>query len=186
MNKELKKIIYSDLSRITPKCNFGSYLKWTLFPKGSTFPYQVSFRKLQYYKKKKMLKYSIGLLEYFKYRKLTYKYGIHANANIPVGKELSIVHGASVFINCDKIGDHFTIYPMVMLGEAGNHSGIEGKPTIGNNVTIYTGSIIVGNVVLNDNCVVAANSFVNHDVPANTIVAGSPAKIIGCVDTNSG
>ena len=52
-------------------------------------------------------------------------------------------------------------------------------PTIGNNVTIYAGAVIVGNIKIGDNVVIGANSFVNKDIPDNEVWAGIPAKKIG-------
>lgn len=43
----------------------------------------------------------------------------------------------------------------------------------------YTPVIIAGPVVIEDDVVIAGNSFVNRSVPKGAIVAGCPAKIIG-------
>lgn len=55
---------------------------------------------------------------------------------------------------------------------------IKGRPTIGNNVTIYTGAVVVGNISIGDNVIIAANAVVRNDVPNNVLVAGVPAKIV--------
>ena len=53
------------------------------------------------------------------------------------------------------------------------------KPvTIGDNVWIGYRAMILKGVTIGNNSVVAANSVVTKDVPANCIVAGNPAKII--------
>ncbi|HJD76131.1 MAG TPA: sugar O-acetyltransferase, partial [Bacteroides reticulotermitis] len=49
---------------------------------------------------------------------------------------------------------------------------------IGENVWIGSGSVIVPGVTIGENSVVGAGSVVTKDVPANTIVAGAPAKSI--------
>lgn len=54
----------------------------------------------------------------------------------------------------------------------------------GNNF-IGFGAIILGNVTIGKNSMVAAGALVNKDVPPNTIVAGIPAKIIGDRYTSS-
>jgi len=41
-----------------------------------------------------------------------------------------------------------------------------------------TAAIILRGVTIGDNAVVAAGSVVTKSVPANTVVAGNPAKII--------
>lgn len=47
------------------------------------------------------------------------------------------------------------------------------------NVFIGLGSIIMPNVRINENVVVAAGSVVTKDVPANSVIAGVPARVIG-------
>jgi len=54
-----------------------------------------------------------------------------------------------------------------------------GKITVGNNVFIGAGAIVLLNVHIGDNSIVAAGSVVSKDVPEGTIVAGVPAKPIG-------
>lgn len=49
---------------------------------------------------------------------------------------------------------------------------------IGNDVWIGAGCIIKQGVTIGDGAVIGANSFVNKDVEAFAIVAGSPAKLI--------
>jgi acetyltransferase-like isoleucine patch superfamily enzyme len=49
---------------------------------------------------------------------------------------------------------------------------------IGNNVWVGAGCSILPGVTIGDGAVVGARSVVTHDVPANSIVAGTPAKII--------
>ena len=39
--------------------------------------------------------------------------------------------------------------------------------------------MILGNVTIGDGSIVGANSVVIHSCPANSILAGNPAKIIG-------
>ena len=53
-----------------------------------------------------------------------------------------------------------------------------GRPTIDDYVWIGTGSVLVGNIKIGKNVLIAANSFVNFDVPDNSIVIGNPGKII--------
>lgn len=48
---------------------------------------------------------------------------------------------------------------------------------LGNNVRVYAGAKIIGNVVIGGD-VVGANAVVVKDVPSHSIVAGVPAKVI--------
>lgn len=53
------------------------------------------------------------------------------------------------------------------------------KPvTIGNNVWIASGAIILGGVNIGDNSVIGAGSIVTKDIPANVLAYGSPCKVI--------
>ena len=52
-------------------------------------------------------------------------------------------------------------------------------PCIKNNVWIGPNVTIAGPVIIEDNVIIAAHSFVDKSVPAGCIVAGTPARIIG-------
>ena len=53
------------------------------------------------------------------------------------------------------------------------------KPiTVGNNVWFGAGVIVLPGVTIGDNCVIGAGSVVNKDIPANTMAAGNPCKVI--------
>lgn len=51
-----------------------------------------------------------------------------------------------------------------------------GYPIIGDKVYIASGAVITGKVKTGNNVLIAANSFVNFDIPNNSIVIGN--KII--------
>ncbi len=50
--------------------------------------------------------------------------------------------------------------------------------------SIGSGATILSNVVIGENAIVGAGSVVTKDVPANSIVAGNPAKFLRLVETN--
>lgn len=49
---------------------------------------------------------------------------------------------------------------------------------IGENVLLGSGSRICKGVTIGDNAIIAANAVVTHNVPANAIAAGNPARIV--------
>lgn len=57
-----------------------------------------------------------------------------------------------------------------------------GRIEIGDNVFVGANSTILPNVIVGDNVVIGANSVVTKDVPANTVVAGNPAKVLCSLD----
>jgi acetyltransferase-like isoleucine patch superfamily enzyme len=50
--------------------------------------------------------------------------------------------------------------------------------------SIGSGSTILANVVIGENALVGAGSVVTKDVPANSIVAGNPAKFLRSISTS--
>ncbi len=54
----------------------------------------------------------------------------------------------------------------------------QGAPNIGNRVWIGPGAVIVGKVRIGDDSLIAPNSFVNFDVPDNSVVIGNPGKVV--------
>ena len=52
------------------------------------------------------------------------------------------------------------------------------KTKIGNNCYIGPNVVISKGISLGDKCIIGANSFVNKSFPANSNIAGTPAKII--------
>ena len=59
-----------------------------------------------------------------------------------------------------------------------NERASKGNIKIKNDVWIGAHSVILGGVTINNGAIIAANSVVTNDVPAFSIVAGSPAKVI--------
>jgi acetyltransferase-like isoleucine patch superfamily enzyme len=52
--------------------------------------------------------------------------------------------------------------------------------------SIGSGSTILCNVVIGEHAIVGAGSVVTHDVPARTIVAGNPARVLRSITDPSG
>lgn len=57
------------------------------------------------------------------------------------------------------------------------------KPiTVGNNVFIGYGTIIMPGVTIGDNVVIGAQAVVTKDIPSNVVAAGIPAKVIRSIE----
>jgi len=109
------------------------------------------------------------------------------------GYNISIGRNTFINFNCVildvlpvRIGDDCQIGPAVQIYTADHpldpelrRTGLEsGRPvTIGNNVWIGGGAIILPGVTLGDNAVVGAGSVVTRDVPAGAVVVGNPARV---------
>lgn len=103
--------------------------------------------------------------------------GIEIHPGAKIGKKFFIDHGMGVVIGeTTEIGDDVLIYAGVVLGG----TSLEKKkrhPTIGNNVLIGTGSIVLGPINIGDGARIGAGSVVIKDVPKNSTVIGVPARI---------
>ena len=104
--------------------------------------------------------------------------GIEIHPGAKIGKRLFIDHGMGVVIGetC-TIGDNVTIYQGVTLGGTGNEKG-KRHPDIGDNVLIAAGSKILGNIKVDSNVNIGANSVVLTNVPSYSTVVGIPGHIV--------
>lgn len=105
--------------------------------------------------------------------------GLEIHPGAKIGKGFFVDHGAGVVIGeTTEIGRNCVLFHNVTLGGTGKHTG-KRHPTLGNNVLIGTGAILLGPITVGDNVKIGANSFVvMRDVPSNCTVGGTPAKII--------
>ena len=99
----------------------------------------------------------------------------------------AFVNGNSVCLDCAeiRIGDDFQCGPGVQLltpehplNAAERRSGVESaRPiTIGNDVWIGGGAIVLAGVTIGDRAVIGAGAVVTRDVPADVLVLGNPAR----------
>jgi len=105
---------------------------------------------------------------------LKIKFSCDIKKNLP--KSVNLPHPVGIVIsNTAEIGENVTIYQNVTigwtLGEKERKAG-----SIGDNVIIYSGAKIIGNITIGDNAIVGANAVVIHDVPENMTVVGVPAS----------
>jgi serine O-acetyltransferase len=102
---------------------------------------------------------------------------IHPAAQI--GDRLFIDHGAGVVIGETAIiGDDCMFYHGVTLGGQGDVKDGRRHPTLGNNVTVGAGALILGPITVGNNAVVGAGAVVLKDVPIGRTVVGVPAREI--------
>lgn len=81
-----------------------------------------------------------------------------------------IVHPAAV------IGRNCNVATGVTIG-AISHGHRAGAPIIGDGVWVGTNAVVVGGVTIGSNVLIAPNSFVNFDVPKDSVVIGNPGVV---------
>lgn len=109
----------------------------------------------------------------------------YANFNFTVLDTCPVTIGDNVFFgpNCTiATANHFLdpIERRMRMNEDGSAYDIEfGKPvTIGNDCWIASNVVICGGVTIGDNCVIGAGSVVTRDIPADSLAAGNPCRVI--------
>lgn len=96
-----------------------------------------------------------------------------------IGGGFFIPHTVGIVIGHEVvIGENFEIFQNVTIGSNRKERGGRFMPVIGDNVSIGSGSVVVGAINIGDNVRIGSNSYVDKDVPSNSIVAGIPAKVI--------
>jgi serine O-acetyltransferase len=168
----MNKTIRADLFRHDGLAGARGFLKgW--FRSG--FRYTFVFRKAVQYKNSSPLRFLFFRVLRRRYR-FKYGYEISLGAQIGDGFYLSD-HCGPVIIGPVKIGKNCNVSHSVTIGRS-YRGGQIGRPTIGDRVWIGVGSVVVGKIEIGTNVMIAPNSFVNFDVPDNSLVIGNPAKII--------
>ncbi len=183
MNKKLSQLIYSDLYRIAAKKSRRDLVFETATNPG--FRYIALMRRAAYYSGISSMKL---LHFYYKFRLRTnsHKYGFQIPSEVKIGKGFYIGHFGRIIINPDSIlGDNCNIATGVTIGQT-NRGVKMGSPIIGNEVWIGANAVIVGKVRIGNNVLIAPNSYVNFDVPDNSVVIGNPANTISRMDATQG
>lgn len=105
------------------------------------------------------------------------KYGLEISHHTKIGKGLYLGHAFNITINPRAvIGDNCNLHKGILIGRT-NRGKMKGVPTIGNQVWIGINAVIVGNVTIGDDVLIAPNTFVNCDVPSHSVVYGNPCVI---------
>lgn len=71
---------------------------------------------------------------------------------------------------------------LVFLNKYNEFINSSGKIKIGNNVYFGHHCAVLKGVTIGDNCIIGFGSTVMHDIPANSVAVGTPAKVICSID----
>lgn len=175
--KSYREYIAADLAEAyVPKNSFKRWLKTIAGNEQcAAYRYVRQLRRTEYYLNtgNRILYYWNHLLQ----ARLGLKLGIRIAPN-RVGKGLNIIHlagGGGCILNCLSIGDYCRVQSGVVVGNVGDD---EHRPIIGNHVGLGLGCKVYGKITIGDNVSILPNAVVTHDIPANAIVGGIPARII--------
>ena len=165
----MNNILLKDLFRYEGEnChNIKEKLKYIFFVPGYTYTF--FYRKSKAGHLRHLYRILLRLTSYITHIQIPYQ--------TQIGEGLYIGHFGSIIVNPDAvIGKNFCISVGTLVGNAlGKKKGV---PTIGDNVFMGRNSIVIGNVTIGNNVLIAPGAFVNFDVPDNSIVIGNPGQII--------
>jgi serine O-acetyltransferase len=165
------KLIRSDIFRYTGNLSVHQILKAILTIEGVR--YSIIFRIGSSLSRNNPIFY----LFYGINRFLGRWYGFQIPLKTRIGHGLYIGHVGTFIVNGNVvIGNNCNFSPGVTIGQV-SEGKKKGCPTIQDNVWIGTNSVCVGNITIGENTHICPNSFVNFDVPANSLIIGNPAVI---------
>lgn len=128
---------------------------WYLYQKGGIHRYRAKFLHLKIWR----------------------KYGCCIFPIAVVGKGFFIVHPVGIVIGKAVIGENFTIYQNCTLGVRRPFDESKGRiPHIGNNVKVCTNAVVLGDISLCDDTIVAAGAVLLKDALEPGVYAGVPAR----------
>ena len=130
-----------------------------------------------FYKMSKLFGKITPLSALFKQLNLIFN-GVVISTRANIGKNFDLVHGVGTVIGACKIGNNVRIYQNVTLGSKRQGEDITDFPTIEDNVTIFAGAIVLGRIKIGKNSVIGAGSYVDKDIPSNSVVYNERRLII--------
>lgn len=166
------QLIKSDLYRYTGGTSFTSFARAMLLIPGFRFSY--FFRKGSSYPTKTIRRRVFEII----CRHYSIKFGFQIPLGTQIGPGMYLGHWGQLVINpSTKIGNNCNIGQGVTIGQT-NRGAKKGSPKIGDRVWIGANAVLVGNISIDSNVLIAPNSFVNFDVPDNSIVITQKCKVV--------
>lgn len=102
--------------------------------------------------------------------------GIDIHPGAEIGSPFFIDHGTGIVIGeTTVIGNRVRLYQGVTLGalspkQGQKIKGVKRHPNIADNVTIYAGATLLGDITIGENTVIGGGVFITEDIPANSRV----------------
>lgn len=113
-----------------------------------------------------------------KLKLMSYRTHIQIPARTKIGEGFYIGHSGRVIIHPEaELGKNINIATGVTIGYE-NRGKRKGAPKFDGNCWIGTNAVVVGNVRIGEDVMIAPLAYVNFDVPSHSIVLGNPARII--------
>lgn len=109
--------------------------------------------------------------------RISKKYGIESSTSAKIGRGLYLGHPYNITVAGEaELGNNVNLHKGCTIGRE-NRGKRVGAPKIGNNVYIGINAVVVGNIRVGNDVLIAPNSYVNFDIPDHSIVIGNPAVV---------
>lgn len=169
-NYEIINLILADAYRYIATYDKKEIYKLILSNPGFRFSFFLRFASVR---PKSAFRKRVHAFSYNFHKKYFFKYGFQIPISTKIGKGFQLLHFGNVVLNpACKIGINCTMAQGVLIGQ-----NKLGSPNIGNSVWIGANAILVGNITIGNNVLIAPGSYVNKDVPDNSLVIGNPCEI---------
>ena len=120
----------------------------------------------------------VGFLARLWHKRLKVKFGFQIPHTVSIKAGFFLGHYGGIVINQrTRIGRNCNVAQGVTIGQV-NRGEKQGYPTLGDRVWVGANSVIVGNIMIGNDVLIAPLTFVNFDVPDKAVVIGNPAKIV--------
>jgi serine O-acetyltransferase len=126
----------------------------------------------------RLLRAPLSRIYNFLYRYVRNHYAIELPSSAKVGRRVVIGHQGGIVVHWRaEIGDDCLIRQNVTLG-AVNEERVLQAPILGNRVEVGCGAAIIGAVHIGENVRIGPNAVVTVNIPADSTVVASPARIV--------
>ena len=175
--RDLQETLHADLYRYRGRSGIRAFMSAYLRDPGFRFTYYL--RKLAFYSSRKR---SLWIFAYLWHRVLyhhyRFKYGFDISPTTNIGRGLYIGHFGGVVISPYAIlGSNVNIAQGVTIGAA-SRGARTGAPTLEDRVWVGANAIVVGNITVGHDALIAPGAYVNFDVPPMAVVLGNPGKVV--------
>jgi len=103
-------------------------------------------------------------------------FGIEIGVHVKIGGGFRVHHPVGIVLGAQMIGENFNVFAGAGCGGASPEN--REQPIIGNNIFLYAGAKVLGDITIGDNVVIGANAVVLQSVPANSMAVGVPARVL--------
>lgn len=173
----IEATLRADLFRYRARTDASAFISACIHEPGFRFTY--CLRKVSFYRCRK---HSLWIFAYSLYRVLynhyRFKFGFDISPKTRIGPGLYIGHFGGVVISPHAvIGANVNIAQGVTIGATSRGDRI-GAPILEDRVWVGANAIIVGQVTIGHDALIAPGAYVNFDVAPMSVILGNPGKVV--------